>query len=200
MRRHHAIVFVLSTFFVPAAQASDVSWMFRPGYYTHSPITGQRVAQYEPERPSIIPTDPTYQESGYRHTYVQLGQDHLNIVQTWGAGTAIRPYGEWDRPYRPGATPYGPWYYPSGPRTAPYPYWQDQSGQFPSGQNHNGPNRPPYNYNPSPYATSPYGPGPVGGGAWPYGAQAFPGQGPMPYSAMPAQPMNGPVVGQGQEL
>ena len=54
-------------FVVPAAQASDVSWIFRPGYYTHSPVTGQRVAQYEPERPSIVPTDPTYQESGYRH-------------------------------------------------------------------------------------------------------------------------------------
>ena len=128
MRLHHAIFFILSVFVVPAAQASDVSWIFRPGYYTHSPVTGQRVAQYEPERPSIVPTDPTYQESGYRHQIIQAGNDRLNIVQTWGAGTAIRPYGEWEYPYRAGATPFGPWGNPQGPWTLPFDSWQNPYG------------------------------------------------------------------------
>jgi len=109
MRRHHAIIFVLSTIITTAAQASDVSWIFRPGFYTHSPVTGQRVTQYEPPAPSIVPTDPTYQESGYRHQLIQQGTEWLNLVQTWGAGTSIRPYGEWEFPYRAGATPFGPW-------------------------------------------------------------------------------------------
>ena len=115
MRLHHAIFFVLSIFFVSAAQASDVSWMFRPGYYTHSPVTGQRVAQYEPERPSIVPTDPTYQESGYRHQLIQAGNDRLEHradlgrghgdpalrrvgVSVSGRGDALRPLGQSARP------------------------------------------------------------------------------------------------------
>ena len=113
-----------------------MSWIFRPGYYTHSPVTGQRVAQYEPEQPSIVPTDPTYQESGYRHQLVQAGNDRLNIVQTWGAGTAIRPYGEWEYPYRAGATPFGPWGNPQGPWTLPFDSWQNPYGL----------NRLPYGY------------------------------------------------------
>ena len=128
MRRHHATFLLLCTFIVSAAQASDVSWVFRPGYYTHSPLTGQRVAQYEPERPSIVPTDPTYQESAYRHELIQSGNDWLNLVQTWGAGTALRPYGEWERPYRAGATPFGPWGNPQGPWTLPFDSWQSPYG------------------------------------------------------------------------
>lgn len=135
MKLHPAIFLLLTTGFVPAAWASDVSWAFLPGYYTHSPVTGERVAQYEPERPSLVPTDPTYQESGYRHQVIHAGDDWLNIVQTWGAGTAIRPYGEWLYPYRPGATPYGPWGNPQGPWTLPYGAWQNPyaAGRLPYG-------------------------------------------------------------------
>jgi hypothetical protein len=181
MRRHHTIIFVLTAMIAPAAKASDVSWMFRPGYYTHSPVTGERVAQYEPERPSIIPTDPTYQESGYRHQVIQLGTDNLNIVQTWGAGTAIRPYGEWERPYRPGATPYGPWMTPYPYRAWPTPY---------------GANRPPYGYDSNPYGQMPYGPGPEAA-AWQAGPQAPP---PMANSGAVAQPTANSARPHGQEL
>ncbi len=186
MRLHHAIFFVMSSFVLPAAQASDVSWIFHPGYYTHSPVNGQRVAQYEPERPSVVPVDPTYQESGYRHQLVQVGTDWLNLVQTWGAGTAIRPYGEWEYPYRPGATPYGPWRNPQGPWMRPYDSWQNGYGM----------NRQPYGYGPS---ISGYGPG--GSGAWQAGPQQqfFPT--PMPFSGGGSvPPVPGPMVPQGQEL
>ncbi len=184
MKPQHAIFFVLSILVVPAAQASDVSWIFLPGCYTHSPITGQRVAQYEPERASVVPTDPTYQESGYRHQLILAGNDHLNIVQTWGAGTAIRPYGEWERPYRPGATPFGPWVNTQGPWALPYQSWQNTYGS----------NRAPYGY-----GGSPYGSGPAGAGAWPIGPQAMPFPAPPPYSAAPAPPA-GPMAPRGQEL
>jgi hypothetical protein len=162
MRLHQAMYFLLIVFVAgtmypsgamyrwSTAQASDVSWVFGLGYYTHSPVTGQRVAQYEPERPSIVPSDPTYQESGYRHQTIQDGNDRLNLVQTWGAGTAIRPYGEWEYPYRAGATPFGPWGNPQGPWTLPFDSWRN-----PFALNH----QP--NYGPR---SSGYGPG--GNGAW----------------------------------
>ena len=134
MRLYHAIFVLLSilavsgTIYPWSAQASDVNWIFGHGYYTHSPETGERVAQYEPERPSIVPADPTYQESGYRHQVVQDGNDRLNLVQTWGAGTAIRPYGEWEYPYCAGATPFGPWGNPQGPWTLPFDSWRNPYG------------------------------------------------------------------------
>jgi hypothetical protein len=186
MRLHHAIFFVLTSFVVAAAQASDVSWIFLPGYYTHSPVTGQRVAQYAPEQPSIVPTDPTYQESGYRHQLIQVGTEWLNLVQTWGAGTAIRPYGEWEYPYRAGATPFGPWGNPQGPWTLPFDSWRNPYGL----------NRSPYGYG---QGSSGYGPG--GYGAWQSGQQAMPAPQPMPFSgaAMPA-PMPVPPASRGQAL
>jgi hypothetical protein len=168
MRLHHAIPFVLVVFLASTAAASEVSWMFQPGYFTHSPTSGQRVAQYEPEQPSYVNVDPTYQESGYRHQLIYVGTDVLNLVQTWGQGTAIRPYGEWEFPYRAGATPYGPWGNPQGPWTLPFDSWVNPYGL----------NRMPYSY--------PVRPGngwgnPVYNGAEPRAEQA-----PMPQS-MPGQ-------------
>jgi len=185
------------------AQASDVSWIFHPGYYTHSPVTGQRVAQYEPERASIVPTDPTYQESGYRHQVIQLGNENLNIVQTWGAGTAIRPYGEWERPFRPGATPYGPWGNPQGPWTLPFQSWQNPYGL----------NRMQYGSSASAYSLGPMGTGSMGAGSMGYGStgpgsmggfgafqagpQAVPAPAPPSYSdAAPVPPLPMPPRGQ----
>ncbi len=83
MRLHLAIPFLIAIIFSSIVAASEVSWMFQPGYYTHSPITGKRVAQYEPDKPSYVTIDPTYQESGYRHQLIQNGTDWLNLVQTW---------------------------------------------------------------------------------------------------------------------
>jgi hypothetical protein len=111
-----------------AAAAEEGSWIFAPARYTHSPLTGQRVVQYSPEAPAFLRYDDTYQESGYRHNTLSLcvgdSADHLHVLQTWGLGVGIRPYGEWEYPYRPGATPYGPW-------MTPYPAWQGPFGQGP---------------------------------------------------------------------
>ena len=143
MKRHLACIAVLAALTTSGVKGEESSWIFRPSYFSHTPETGQRVVQYQPEEPVIVRCDPTYQESGfsYSHSSVQVGQneDHLHIVQTWGRGDAIRPYGEWEYPYRAGATPYGPWTnsqgawgYPQGPwGLRPNP-WQNPYGPGPS--------------------------------------------------------------------
>jgi hypothetical protein len=159
--------------------------MFQPGRYTHSPETGKRVAQYEPDRPSYVNVDPTYQESGYRHQLIQNGTEWLNLVQTWGAGTAIRPYGEWEYPYRAGATPYGPWGNPQGPWTLPFDSWQNPYGLL-----------RPQNY--GPWRGNGWGGPGYSGNGWNGGGLGGGWQGgqppmiqPMP-QGMPGGAMNGP--------
>jgi hypothetical protein len=128
--------------------AEGPSWIFRPACYSHSPVNGQRVAQYCPEAPALTWADDTYLESGYRHitTSIQVGNtsDHTHVVQTWGQGQFIRPYGEWEYPFRAGATPYGPWGNPQGPWTLPFDSWQNPYGlgqspnsSWPNGQQFN---------------------------------------------------------------
>ena len=164
--------------FVPAgADAEESSWIFLPSHYTHSPATGLRVAQYQPEEPSVLRCDPTYQESGYRHQESVLGfgagADRLHTVQTWGQGTSIRPYGEWEYPFRAGATPYGPWGNPQGPWTLPFDSWQNPfaMGQYPQGQ-----------LGPGQFPQGPAQQGPWAG--WQQKPQPMP-PGPMPPGPMP---------------
>jgi hypothetical protein len=145
----------------------ETSWIFRPSYFSHDPDTGQRVAQYEPERTSYYRDDPTYMESGYRHYEYEIygpggAADHLHVVQTWGLGDLIRPYGEWEYPYRAGATPYGPWGNPQGPWTLPFDSWVNPYGLL---QHMQGPG----------WGPGPYRPGPGPGTAVPYGG--MPGYG-----------------------
>jgi len=150
--------------------------MFKPGHYSHDPATGARVAQHQQPAPAYVREDPTYLQSGYRHSqsriYVGGSGDFRHIVETWGEGELIRPYGEWLFPYRAGATPYGPWGNPQGPWTMPFDSWANPYGTW---------NRYyPYAPSPLPYGTrggyggrgpyrgfgagaTPYGPGHAGG-------------------------------------
>ncbi|MGA2034406.1 MAG: hypothetical protein ABSG68_19345 [Thermoguttaceae bacterium] len=190
MTRHlvfFAVVIVLSS---GAARADQSSWIFRPSYFSHSPETGQRVAQYQPEAPAYVRNDDTYQESGYRHNEasIQVGgqRDHLHVVQTWGQGELIRPYGEWLFPYRAGATPYGPWGNPQGPWTLPQDSWQNPYGpgrQFQQPWQAQGPGQPAQMMGAAPPAMP--GPAPIGQGQMgpmigtaPAAAGAMPGPAP----------------------
>lgn len=135
------------------------SWVFRPSTYSHDPASGQRVNQYRPEDPAYVWLDPNYLQSGYRHIRASFrgpggSFDQTHIVQTWGAGEWIRPYGEWEYPFRPGATPYGPWGNPQGPWTLPFDSWYNPYGLW-----------NPYRY---PYPI-PYGPFGHGSGAFGWG-------------------------------
>ncbi len=110
------------------ARANDVeesSWIFRPSYFSHHPATGERVAQYVPERTPFARFDPSYVESGYRQSSQNIitsdgSYDQQRTVQSWG----YAPYGGWGGYYGFGAPFYGPYgYTPLGyPATSQTPF------------------------------------------------------------------------------
>ena len=155
MRRHLALVVALSAIgLVVARRAEATSWIFRRSSYTHDPATGDQVAQFAPPKTPYVRGDATYRQSAYRHhrSSIRAGgsADRMHVVETWGAGEAIRPYGEWQRPFREGATPYGPWGNPQGPWTTPFGSWKNPYGV----------GRLPYPYW-NPWLYGPYGAGPL---------------------------------------
>lgn len=155
-----AAVAALGTLSTSAASAAD--WITAPSYYTHDPLTAERVAQYSPIGPFYYYARPDYLKSGYRHmrSTLDLGNssDNLHIVEEWGR--PIRPYEEWRFPYRPYSAPYdlwGPPYgglgnagvgpYPYGGFPGPYPYGGGGfgfGGGGHGGHGHHG--SPPVNY------------------------------------------------------
>ena len=181
MRRHLAFLVVLAV--APlwhGVAAAD--WIFSPSYFSHDAKSGERVAQYAPEEVRYAPYDPTFLRSGYRQNRIAIrgasgSVDRLHVVETWGAGEAIRPYGEWQRPFRAGATPYGPWGNPQGPWTSPYGSWENPYGlgQIPNVFDFR--SSRPYGGYPGagPYGRPPGGPG--GGHGGPGGGHGGPGGG-----------------------
>lgn len=176
MRQHLAAVVFLSTLSIGAAAPAESSWIFQPSTYSHDPQSGQRVTQYAAKAPAYAPDDPTYQRSGYIHNRTSLrgvagSIDRRHYVETWGAGEAIRPYGEWEFPFRAGATPFGPWGNPSGPWTMPFDSWVNPYGL---GKLYN-----PYWYQ-NPWYPGPVDPGAGGTEPGPHDRPWGPGQGGYP--------------------
>ena len=135
MKSHLRLLGILAAILLASVtMARADSWIFQPSYFSHSPDTGERVAQYAQPAPSYKVAGENYLQSGYRHNMIDIpglgGGDHMHVVETWGLGDQIRPYGEWLRPFRPGATPYGPWGYP-GPMG--YPQGRGGFGPAPYG-------------------------------------------------------------------
>ena len=180
MRRHLVLAVAVAAIGPAWVTASEPSWIFRASHYTHDPSSGERVAQYAEEAPAYKPDDSTYEQSAYRHSRSSLrvgdSYDYLHIVETWGRGEMIRPYGEWLYPYRAGATPFGPWGNPQGPWTTPFGSWVNPYGlgQLPT------PPWSPWGYAPNRFA-------PVAPGAAPP-ASVPPGAGPP---SPPAAPRTG---------
>ena len=109
-----------------------VEWAFKPSYYTHSHTDGQRVARYATGQKAYAEID-NFRRSGYRQQRIRIhgasgSADNIHLVETWGEGEFIRPYGEWQRPFREGATPYGPWGNAQGPWTLPFESWVNPYG------------------------------------------------------------------------
>jgi len=134
MKRHLVLLAAVAATSASALHAR-ADWIFRRSTFSHDRTTAKRVDQYASQKVSYTRNDPSYLESGYRHNRSVLrgadgSADRLHTVQTWGAGEAIRPYGEWQRPYRAGATPYGPWGNPQGPWTTPFESWINPYGQW----------------------------------------------------------------------
>lgn len=131
MRQHLFPVVLLSV--LASSVWAGGSWIFQPSTYSHDSRSGARVAQYAAAPPVYGPSDPTYEQSAYIHKRTSLwGADgsveRRHYVETWGKGEAIRPYGEWEYPFRAGATPYGPWGNPNGPWTTPFGSWVNPYG------------------------------------------------------------------------
>jgi hypothetical protein len=104
-----ALLFGIAVSRGPQLLAQD--WIAAPSTYTHDPQTRQRVSQYSPIGPVYaLGRNPT--QSGYRHIQntIRAGgaADYLHVVEEWG-NNPVRPYGEWQFPFRP--------------FSAPYPYW-----------------------------------------------------------------------------
>jgi len=183
MKRHLALLILSAVVAAALAAEARAGWIFLPSKYSHDPATGRRVRQYAPKKPAYANVDPNYMRSGYSHKRVTLrgadgSVDRLHLVETWGAGESIRPYGEWQFPYRAGATPYGPWGNPSGPWTSPYGSWVNPYGlgKLP---NPPWPHYPSYPYSGYPYRGGGYGPG--------YGGPSYGGgPHPSPYGPAPA--------------
>lgn len=131
MRQHLFAVVLLSV--LAGNVGAGGSWIFQPSTYSHDSQTGERVTQYAAEPPVYGPSDPTYEQSAYIHKRTALwgvdgSVERRHYVETWGEGEAIRPYGEWEYPFRAGATPFGPWGNPSGPWTTPFGSWGNPYG------------------------------------------------------------------------
>lgn len=180
-----------------AASAVEGSWIFRSSYYSHDPQTAERVSQFAQSEPSYsrVGTEG-YLQSGYRHNRTTLwagrgGSDNVHVVETWGEGDRIRPYGEWLFPYREGATPYGPWGNPQGPWTLPFDSWSNPYGLTPRYNSTplmpQGMMQPRPKFTPSPQAMQmPYGQGPMRGlGPSPQTMQMPYGQPPLPNPPRP---------------
>jgi hypothetical protein len=208
MRRHLVgIASLLAALATVTAARAD--WAFRASYYSHDSATGQRVAQFAQPVPAYSRVGGEgYLQSAYRHNETALlgpnDADHIHVVETWGAGNQVRPYGEWLFPYRAGATPYGPWGNPQGPWTLPFDSWSNPYGLLQHSQGYPGNGMPMPNGSAMPYGRAPLGAGANGeyqqpprqsmpygtepGAAWnqnpgqtmPYGGGSAPAQNPPP--------------------
>lgn len=100
--------------FAQVATAAD--WLTAPSYYTHDPVTAERVNQYAEIGPYYYYHRPDFQRSGYRQfrSTIQAGNsaDNMHIVEEYG--NPVRPYEEWRFPYRPYSVPYDAWGPPFG--------------------------------------------------------------------------------------
>lgn len=179
-------VFLMTTLFLawptPAATAQVGDWMTAASYYTHDPGTMKRVHQYAPDPKVIHTPDPSV--SVYRHQRSNLRVDGSidQYHKVYRTGGVVRPYGEWQRPFRPYSVPFSDWAYgsPYGhlanpPRTNPnLPPTLLLPGYGPGypGPGYPGPGYPGPGY-PGPGPGAPYPGGPFPGGPAP--GAPFPG-------------------------
>ena len=190
------IGFVTATAAAGTAETGTGEWAFKPSYFSHDPVDGQRVAQFATGQKAYALID-NFRRSGYRQQRIRINgasgsADNIHLVETWGEGEWIRPYGEWQRPFRDGATPYGPWGNPQGPWTQPFGSWVNPYGlgrlrhpPWPHWPNQPGP-YPVYGTMPG---GGPGGGGPAGGGhgGGGHGGGGHGGGGPAGGGPVPAQ-------------
>ncbi len=179
-------LFSLSLLITLSSIACATDWLTYPSTYTHSPVNGERVAQYAEIPAPTAPMPANFRSSGYTHTRSSVfyggSADHYHRVDQWGE--PVRPYGEWQFPFRPYSTPYfnwGPPYaglnlgfgfpgygYPGYPNQGGNPSGHPYQGGYPHGGYHQG--GPPQGSYPRGgwgYPRYPNERGYLGDGTWP---------------------------------
>lgn len=135
-------------------------WMNRGSYYTHNPKTKKRVHQFAPD-PKVAHTPNPYKRVfRYTRSRLQVGGSFENYHSVEAFGGVVRPYGEWQRPYRPYSVPYSDWAYGSPFGHLAYP--RRTNPTLPPG--YYGPNLFPYQNFPTPFGNV----GLPGGGGIPF--------------------------------
>ena len=88
----------LAAVLLSACAAWSADWITAPSYYTHDPMTGERVDQYSPIGPFYTYSSPDFMRSGYRHyrSSIEAGgsADNMHIVEEWGR--PVRPMANGD--------------------------------------------------------------------------------------------------------
>ena len=107
---------IIALFCCNSAWVGAADWISDPSYYTHSPQSGTRVAQYAPIGPFFVEPRPDYMESGYHQerSSIRVGDSTDNYVRMTRWGEPVRPYGEWQFPFRPYSVPSHLWAAPYG--------------------------------------------------------------------------------------
>ena len=120
----HVLLLTLTLGILAYSTANATDWILATSYYSHDPQTGRRVTQYAPTARVFVEVRADYVRSGYRHTEsrIQVGgsADRLHMTEEWGR--PVRPYGEWQFPYRPYAVPYDFWGPPYGGSVPGFPH------------------------------------------------------------------------------
>jgi hypothetical protein len=93
--------------------AQSVDWFTAGSYYTHNPQDNTRVHQYA-ARPVVHHTpDPFMSVYRQQRSSVTVGGSSDHYHKVYQFGQTVRPYGEWERPFRPYSVPYSDWAYGS---------------------------------------------------------------------------------------
>ena len=102
-----ALVFLAST--------ASADWLSLPSTYTHSPVTGQPVDQYQPIAEPTGAYTPI-SSGGFHHVRSTLNYgksaDNYFRVDRWGE--PVQPFAAFRFPFRPYGTPYPNWGPPYG--------------------------------------------------------------------------------------
>lgn len=112
IQRTFGLIFV-AVLVIGGDQAFGQDWFTAGSYYTHNPQTNQRVHQYAPD--PVVRHTPDPFMSVYRQQRSSMtvdgSSDHYHKVYQFG--DTVRPYGEWEFPFRPYSVPYSDWAYGS---------------------------------------------------------------------------------------
>ena len=97
-------------------------WVTAPSFHTHDPATGMRVVQAAARQPAIASLASQAPRATYRHYESTLSvggvRDRIHVVDQ--SGPSVRPYGEWQHPYRPYSVPYAQWGFTPFAGTTPW--------------------------------------------------------------------------------